>query len=207
MMIQPVILYGASGHAKVIIEILELNHIPVLGLFDDNPDIKRLLDYDVLGPVGKKKVKNPVIISIGDNLLRKKVSRRFNFSYAQAIHPTATISPRAVIGAGTVVMGHAIINSGTMIGQHCIINTSASIDHDCLLGDFVHISPNATLSGGVVVGEGTHIGSAAVVIPSVKIGKWATIGAGSVIIRDVPDFATVVGNPGRVIKTGSVIQQ
>ncbi len=94
-----------------------------------------------------------------------------------------------------------MINVDTKIGKHCIINTAASIDHECVLEDFVHISPNATLSGGVYVGEGTHIGSGAVIVPNIKIGKWATIGAGAVIIRDVPDYATVVGNPGRIIKT------
>ena len=66
--------------------------------------------------------------------------------------------------------------------------------------DFVHISPNAALAGSITVGEGTHIGIGASVIQGIKIGKWATIGAGAVIIRDVPDFATVVGNPGKIIK-------
>lgn len=81
-------------------------------------------------------------------------------------------------------------------------NTNASIDHDCHINDFVHISPNATVSGGVTVDEGTHIGAGATIIPSIKIGKWAKIGAGSIIIRDVPNYATVVGNPGRVINGG-----
>jgi acetyltransferase-like isoleucine patch superfamily enzyme len=50
------------------------------------------------------------------------------------------------------------------------------------------------------VGEGTHIGAGAVVIPSIRIGKWCTIGAGTVVIRDIPDYATAVGNPARIIK-------
>ena len=56
------------------------------------------------------------------------------------------------------------------------------------------------MAGNVAVGEGTQIGIGAAVIQGVTIGKWATIGAGAVIIEDVPDFAVVVGNPGRVIK-------
>ena len=192
-------LYGASGHAKVIIEILELNNIPVRGLFDDNPIIKDLLGYPCFGPLTKS-VDDLIIISIGDNSLRKTVSQRFKNNFGNATHPSAQISKRATIHEGTVVMGNAIVNTGTTIGKHVIINTSASIDHDCTIEDFVHISPNATLCGGVSVGEGTHIGSAAIIIPGIKIGKWATIGAGSVVIRDVPDSATVVGNPGRIIK-------
>jgi acetyltransferase EpsM len=55
----------------------------------------------------------------------------------------------------------------------------------------------------VFVGEGTQVGIGACVIQGVKIGKWATIGAGAVIINDVPDYAVVVGNPGKVIKFNS----
>ncbi len=78
------------------------------------------------------------------------------------------------------------------------------MEYDCELEDYVHVSPKAVLAGNVKVGEGTHIGVAAVVIPGVKIVKWCTIGAGSVIIRDVPDFAVVLGNPGRVIGSNKV---
>ncbi len=195
-------LIGASGHAKVIIEILELLGISLDGLFDDNPDIKQLMDYPVLGSYAPSKAPDGrFIISVGNNLTRKKISERYAISYSPAIiHPRACISKRAKIDEGTVVMGHAIVNADTHIGRHVIINTSASVDHDCIIGDFAHISPNATLSGGVRVGEGTHVGSGAVVIPNITIGKWATIGAGAVIIRDVPDYAVVVGNPGRVIR-------
>ncbi len=82
--------------------------------------------------------------------------------------------------------------------NYVIINTGASVDHDNIIGDYCHISPQATLCGNVSVGEGTHIGAGAVVIPGIKIGKWAVIGAGSVIVRDVPDYAVVMGNPGKI---------
>ena len=94
-------------------------------------------------------------------------------------------------------MPKVVVNSGTKIGKHCIINSAAVVEHDYVIDDFVHVSPNATLTGGVEVGEGTYIGAAAVVIPNITIGKWVTIGA--VIINDVPDYAVVVGNPGKII--------
>ena len=194
-------LYGASGHARVIIEILEKNGVKIHGLFDDNFAIKNLLDYPVLGPPGAdNSVEEEVIVSIGTNAIRREIVRNHRFNYGKAIHQNAEISIRSTIGEGSVVIGKAIINIGSKIGKHCIINTSASVDHDCIIEDFVHISPNATLCGEVTVREGTHIGGGAVIIPGVTVGKWAVVGAGSVIIRDVPDFATVVGNPGRVIK-------
>ena len=194
-------LYGASGHARVVIEILEKNGIKVHGLFDDNLDIKSLLNYPVLGsPDSNKTVEGEVIVTIGINTTRFKIVKKHQFNYGKAIHQNAEISTRSSIGEGSVVIGNAIINTGAKIGKHCIINTSASIDHDCIIEGFVHISPNTTLCGEVTVREGTHIGAGAIVIPGVTIGKWAVVGAGSVIIRDVPDFATVVGNPGKVIK-------
>ncbi|HPQ35960.1 MAG TPA: acetyltransferase [Tenuifilaceae bacterium] len=194
-------LYGASGHAKVIIEIAELLGITIHGIFDDNPSIKELFDYKVIGSAKKEEVPSePVLISIGNNKIRKIISQKFNFNYCTLIHPKSFISKRCIIDEGTVVMGHSIINSDTVIGKHAIINTSASIDHECIIGNFTHISPNVTLSGGIRIGEGTHIGSGAVVAPNIRIGKWVTVGAGAVIIKDIPDYAVVVGNPGRIVK-------
>ncbi|MDE3183913.1 MAG: acetyltransferase [Bacteroidota bacterium] len=194
-------IYGASGHSKVIIEIIEKGGGVIKGLYDDDPLKKRLLDYEV---TNQKSIFDlpgvDWIIGIGDNETRKKVAEENLLSYGIAIDRKATISDRNEIGTGTVIMPGVTINSSTVIGKHAIINTNSSVDHDCILEDYVHVSPNATLCGGVRVGEGTHVGAGAVIIPGIKIGRWSTIGAGSVIIKDVPDFVTVVGNPGRIIK-------
>ncbi|MBS1774589.1 MAG: acetyltransferase [Bacteroidetes bacterium] len=197
------IIYGASGHGKVIIDILELNGIRDIIVWDDSP--KTHLDgYEVVLPDTKNGAGDvPLIISIGDNANRKKVAEKLGDTtlFFSVVHPSATISKSASINAGTVVMSGVSVNPDTIIGKHCIINTNASVDHDCIIEDYVHISPNVALCGDVSVGEGTHIGAGSVVIPGRKIGKWCVIGAGSVIIEDVPDGATVVGNPGKVIKT------
>ena len=193
------IVYGASGHGKVIIEILESINTPHIEVWDDAPH-EPLWEYPVTPPATE--VKDQVVISIGVNGTRKKVADRLggSVSFGTAIHAATCISKRTTIGEGTVIMAGVTINADSHIGKHCIINTSASIDHDCILGDYSHISPNATLSGDVHVGEGTHIGSGASAIQGIRIGKWCTIGAGAVIIRDIPDYATAVGNPARIIK-------
>ena len=193
-------LYGASGHAKVIIDILRDMGIPVLGAFDKNPAIKEIGGIPVLGAEIEQEIEQPVLISIGDNSIRRRVAENLKHDFGKAIHSTAIISPSASIGVGTVVMQGAIIQADAQIGMHAIINTGASIDHDCQIGDYAHISPAAVLSGNVQVGEGTHIGAGAVVIPNLKIGKWCKIGAGAVVIRDIPDGVTAVGNPARIIK-------
>lgn len=196
-----VVLYGASGHGKVIAEIAEESGFKIFGFLDDNINIHKILDYLVFNEMPKSEVPLAVILSIGNNFTRKKIAESHpELIFTRLIAPHANISKRATIKEGTVVMSGVTVNSCSEIGKHCIINTNASIDHDCFIGDFVHISPNAALAGNVSVGEGTHIGIGTSVIQGVKIGKWCMIGAGAVIIRDVPDGVTVVGNPGKIIR-------
>ena len=190
-------LYGASGHAKVIMDILKANGIDIDGLVDDNPKLKELLGY----PVYHQQLGlSPMIVSIGNNTIRKKIVERLSVEFGQAIHPTAIISSTAMIEEGTVVMQGAIIQACAKIGKHCIINTGASVDHECVIEDYVHISPHATLCGNVKVGEGSWVAAGTIVLPGIKIGKWSVIGAGSVVSKDVPDGVLAVGNRCKVIK-------
>ncbi len=197
---QKLFIYGASGHAKVVIEIAERLSYSIGGLVDADPAIQQLLDYPVNTPFVIN-ADDKWIIGIGNNNIRRKIAEGENRIYATLCHPSANISSRAQIGEGTVVMAGVSINSEVRIAKHCIINTNASIDHDCNIADYVHISPNVALAGDVSVGQGTHIGIGACVIQGIKIGKWCTIGAGAVVIRDVPDGARIVGNPARSIKS------
>lgn len=193
-------LYGASGHGKVIAEIAEELNISITGFIDGNADIKSILGYKVIANHADE-LKGKAVISIGSNKIRKLIaSRDTQFDYIKLISNKANISKRVIVQEGTVVMMGATVNSDVQIGKHCIINTNASVDHDCIIEDYVHISPNVGLAGNVEVGEGTHIGIGASVIQGIKIGKWCTIGAGTVIIKNIPDYAVVVGNPGKIIK-------
>lgn len=196
-----IILFGASGHCKVIIDILQCNEIIIEKVFDDNQYKEEILGYPILHS-SKMDLNSldEIILSIGNNLVRRLLSKKLNVKYAKAIHPSAIISNNSSIDEGTVVMAGVVINPDVKIGKHCIINSGAIIEHDCIIYNFAHISPNVSLAGGVEVGEGSHIGIGAIIIQGIKIGKWVTIGAGAVIINDIPDYAVVVGNPGKIIK-------
>jgi sugar O-acyltransferase (sialic acid O-acetyltransferase NeuD family) len=195
------LLYGAGGHAKVIIDCLLSQQEQVSGIFDDDESIHHLMGIEVHNYYSEiVHTEDEIILAIGDNQTRKKLAGKISHSPGTVAHASAVISERATIGDGTVVFQHAVVQSGSAIGGHVIINTSASVDHDCAIGDFVHIAPGAILCGNVSVGEGTLIGAGTVIIPGINIGKWATIGAGSVITKDVPDNAMVVGNPSRVVR-------
>jgi len=196
-------LYGASGHARVIVDMLSASGLKVDAMFDDDVSIKELMSIRVRH---HWQGESPIVISIGNNVTRKQIAEKLNCEFFTAIHPSAVVSPSARLGDGSVVMQGAIVQSGTSIGRHCIINTGASVDHECVIEDYVHVSPKATLCGNVHVGEGAWIGAAAVVIPGVKIGKWCTIGAGSVVVSDIPDGAIAYGNPCRVRKDGKHCQ-
>ena len=194
-------LIGASGHARVVFDILESLGIRVTSFI--TPSGKEDA-YEGVPVIGEKDFKasadSKLIIAIGDNAIRKRVSERFSLEYLSAVHPSAIVSSRVRIAGGTVVMQGSVLQARTSIGRHAIINTSAVVDHDCVIGDFAHIAPGAVLTGDVTVGEGSLVGTGACVIQGKKIGKWSVVGAGATVIHDIPDFAVAVGNPARVIK-------
>lgn len=196
-------LYGAGGHAKVVIDIIESLEIEIGGIIDDNEALSETMGYklyksDTLNSIDKK---HQFVISIGNNKTRKDIVEKLNFKFTDAlIHPSAIVSKHALIGSGSVIIHGSIVQAEAIIGNHCIINTGATVGHDCKLFDFVHIAPNATLCGNVEVGEGTWIGAGSVIIPDIKIGENCMIGAGAVVLKDVPDNTVYVGNPARFIK-------
>jgi sugar O-acyltransferase (sialic acid O-acetyltransferase NeuD family) len=188
---------GASGHAKVIIEIIKEAGGIVKEITDSNPAITELMGHAVTREMQSTA---PVVVAVGNNRIRKRIVSETNNLFGKAIHPRANISTSVIVGEGTVVMAGATVNAEASIGKHCIINTNAAIDHECRIGDFVHISPGVSLAGNVTVDEGTHLGIGSSVIPGINIGKWVTIGAGASIVENIPDYAVVVGVPGKIIK-------
>ena len=196
-----ILLYGAGGHAKVIMSCLETMGVKVAALFDDNPLVTDFMGLTVHHNYSKDIFADmSIVISIGDNKSRSNISNIVEHRYCNVIHPESSVAKLAFIDTGTVVFQNSVIQTCAKVGKHCIINTGSILEHDSIISDFVHVSPNATLSGTVTIGEGTQIGAGAVIIPNINIGKWSVIGAGAVVIKDLPDFCVAVGNPARIIK-------
>jgi sugar O-acyltransferase (sialic acid O-acetyltransferase NeuD family) len=186
------IIYGAGGHAKVVIDCLENMQQPVELVIDDDINKASVLNYPVRQGYDHTMLpESPMIIAVGNNEVRKGIAEVIRHKAGIAIHPLASVSPHATVETGTVIFNAAIVQAHAVVGHHAIINSSAIVEHDCRVGDFAHVAPHVTLCGEVTVGEGALIGAGAVVLPGVTIGRWSTVGAGCIVKHDVPDFTVV----------------
>lgn len=207
-----IIVLGAGGHAKVVIEILQSSGELVDYCVASGDARSQCLSVEVLAGDDQmvdlyQRGYRRAIAAVGDNAVRQRLacqSRDLGFTIVNAISPHAVISRSAVLGAGVAVMAGVVINAQARIGGFSILNTGATIDHDCVIGAGAHVAPNSTLAGGVRVGCGAFVGAGSVVIPGVAIGENAVVGAGSVVVRDVPPSVVAFGNPARVVSEGSL---
>jgi UDP-perosamine 4-acetyltransferase len=206
-----VVIIGAGGHGKVVLDILRAagqyspvgfidadvfragstaGGLPVLGSINMLPKLRR---QDVAG----------AIVAIGDNRVRRSYAGLVFESGLQlisAIHPSAIISPMVNIGTNVVVAAGAILCTEVRIADSVIVNTGATIDHECQVGPAVHICPGSILAGRVQVEEEAFIGMGAKLLPCVRIGARAVVGAGAVVREDVAEGTTVVGVPARMVR-------
>jgi sugar O-acyltransferase (sialic acid O-acetyltransferase NeuD family) len=189
-MTDALVLVGASGHGKVVIDIVERQgRYRIVSLVDDNPALhgKTFFGYRVAGAVESvlSAAERPLmIVSIGDNAARQRIAARLGaagFGFALAVHPHAQIGRGATLGAGSVVMAGAVVNADARIGENVIINTGASVDHDCIVESGAHIAPGARLCGGVRVGAGTLVGAGSVLVPGVQVGANTVVPAGTTV--------------------------
>ena len=207
-----VVIWGASGHASVVADIIRLQgDYEIAGFIDDISPRRKDTEFcgaPVLG--GRERLEDirrggaeHLICGLGDCVTRLKLAelaRDEGFLLATAIHPSAVVASDATIAVGTVVAAGAVVNPGARIGENVIVNTCASVDHDCLVEDGAHICPGVRLAGKVVVGRAAWIGIGATVVDSVRIGAGSIIGAGTVVVNEIPDGSVAYGVPARVMR-------
>lgn len=203
-----ILIYGASGHAKVIIDIVEQSGVhKIIGIVDDTGKANSLMGYQVVRDIGSlldKGVKSG-LVAVGDNWQRSRLVSKIlekckDFEFVTTIHPSVIIAKDVVIGNGTVVMAGCIINPSVQLGNHCIVNTCTSVDHDCNINNFASLAPGVTLGGNVTIGEYTAVGLGASVIQKTEIAPHTVVGAGSVVVKNIPCYCVAYGNPCKFVR-------
>ena len=201
-------LIGYSGHAFVTYEIF-FSQGQIITAYTDTEE-KAFNPYSLkwLGDENKESVLEELkaynyFVSIGDNLLRRKVSikliNELGVNPENALHKSAIISQSMNAGHGSMFAARVVINPFVKIGNGVICNTGCIIEHECVIDDYAHIAPGAVVCGNVSIGENSFIGAGAVIKQGVNIGKNVIIGAGTLVIKDIDDNKKVVGNPQRII--------
>lgn len=207
-----VVVWGASGHALVVADILRLmgNYV-IVGYLDSVSPHRRGESFGGANVLGgrehledlKRSGVNNLALGVGDCKARLElanVAMNLGFTLITAVHPSATVSSSVGVGAGSVLCAGSVVNPEAKLGLAVIVNTCASVDHECVIGDGVHISPGAHLAGKVTVGRETTLGIGSVARDGINIGERCIIGAGSVIVSDLPAGIMAYGVPARVIR-------
>ena len=210
---KPIVIIGASGHAKVVIDLVEqFGELKIIGLVDsDKPEGLEWFGYKVLG--SESDISSLMsrfgfeagFVAIGDNWIRHLVVDKIraavpDFPFVSSIHPSASLGRGVRVGCGTVIMAGATINSDSVIGDFCIVNTNASLDHDNELEDYVSVAPGVVTGGNVRVGRFSALSLASAVIHGRSVGSHTVVGAGALVLQDIPGHSVAWGTPARVIR-------
>jgi len=209
-MASEVVVIGSSGHASVVIELLEQLKYTIVGCIDSfAPKGKKILDYTVLGNetllndvsiLGT----NQVVIAIGNNFHRNEFYQKINKINPELIYPTiispfAKVSSSSKIGQGTIIMEQVVIHANSIIGDFNILNTNSLIEHDCLIENFSSVSPGAVLCGNVKLSNLSFVGASSTIIQKVQISNNTIIGAGAIVTKDCDPFSLYLGVPAKKI--------
>ncbi len=193
-------LIGGGGHALVVVDAANFNSVEIRGVFDDAAEpTTGKLGIRRLGGLREFAFDHEWILCIGSLGARRGFLEGARGSARTIIHPHASVSETAKIGAGAFIAPGSVVHTLATVGAHCIINTGAVVEHECELGENVHIAPTAALAGNVRVGRDSMIGMGAKVLPGVRIGRGCVVGAGAVVTKDVEDGRTVVGVPAQAL--------
>jgi sugar O-acyltransferase (sialic acid O-acetyltransferase NeuD family) len=213
----PIVVIGASGLAKVVIDAIErAGRHPIAGLIDvrrsagdtffgypvlgDDDDAARLFEAGSFGAA---------VIAIGDNWRRHLVAERWqravpHLQFPPVVDPSVHVGRGASVGRGTIVMSGVAVGCDTRLGDFVLCDYRAAIAHDCRVGDFATLACGTAIAGGVDIGSFSVLSVGASVIHGVSIGEHTVIGAGATVVDDIGERVVAVGTPAAVMRQRQV---
>lgn len=204
------LVFGASGHAKVVISIVEAAGVHrVAGVVVSDRSARGEFygaplagGEENLPRLVEEHETRDIVIAVGDNharhLLRERISGIVpECRFPAIVHPSTQLARGVTVGQGSVVAAGATLNADAVIGEFCIVDAQVNVGHDAVIGDFASLAPHATIGGRAAVGAFTALGMGAVAIEKVRIGEHTVVGAGAVVVEDLPGHVVAVGNPAR----------
>jgi UDP-perosamine 4-acetyltransferase len=211
---RPIIVLGAGGHAKVVIDLLLKLGRSALAAVEQTepPEDRRILNVPVHAEeIVLRYAPDEIELALGvgmpgENSIAGLAARRAlggryrerGYIFPPLAHPSAIVATGCRIGAGAQVMAGAILQADCVVESFAIINTAARVDHDSVVGEGSHVAPGATLGGSVHVGRETLIGIGASIRQGVLVGNKVLIAGGAMVVDNVPDGESRAGVPARV---------
>ena len=206
-----IVLLGAGGHCRVVIEACQANGFEVVGILDANiAKGTKIMGIPVLGDDSLAQelfatgVRFMAVSIVGNLELRSRLLSTYadmGFEFPSFVCKAAHLSEYAEISdEGVLIQPGTIVNAEAVVGAHATLNTGCLVEHQATVGCNSHIAPRSMLLGFSSVGDRTMIGAGAIILPSVSVGNDCIVGAGSVVLQDVPSGMVVAGNPAKVIR-------
>lgn len=193
------VIYGAGGFGREVLTAGRADPREIVFIADDPaPDFDGVptICFEDLRP------EDEVVIAIANSATRRKLASKCS-RFGSVTAPTAVIGRSVELGEGAIICDFTIITTSARIGRHFQLNGYSYVAHDCVIGDFVTFGPGVQCNGNVHIGDGASLGSGVNIRNGTPgrpllIGEGAIVGMGSVVTRDVPPYATVMGNPARM---------
>lgn len=162
------LIIGAGSFSTEVEELAKLLKYDEIAFVDDNPS--KAVSFPVVGGiVDLEKLRSEydnAIVALGRNSDRLKIHEmleQYSYSIPALIHPTAYISPEAIIEPGCIVRAMSVIGRYAKLEKATILNIGAKVDHHCIIGKGSHLQINSAVRGSVKVEELTWLDSGKVI--------------------------------------------